>query len=158
MTEQADGANYAGRFFRNTLPRVPPKHILLTQGIRDGYTPNVTTDALALAVGVPLVGPTARKVPLLDQLGPKPTTAPLAGNIVAGATKVTGALLQYEPVPAKPAKSCTADSDCGSRDICYKDRCTDDGHFVVFHDPRAIRQYSRFFATMARDGYPTVSP
>ena len=158
MTEQADTVNYGRLFFRQALPRIPPKHILLTQGIRDGYTPNVTNDALALSVGVPLVGPAARKVPLLGQLGPKQTVAPLAGNIVAGATKVTGALLQYEPVLATPATSCKADSDCKSGDICYKDRCADDGHFVVFHDPRAIRQYGRFLATMARHGYPTVTP
>ena len=97
--------------------------------------------------------------PLLEQLGPKKTSAPLAGNITASATKVTGALLQYEPVPVTPEKACTSDSDCGTGgDICYKDRCTDDGHFVVFHDPRAIRQYGRFLATLARHGYPTVSP
>ncbi len=159
MTEQGDAVNYGRMFIQNPPPRVDPKHILLTQGIRDGYTPNVTTDALALSVGVPLVEPVERKVPLLEQLGPKKTSAPLAGNITASATKVTGALLQYEPVPVTPEKACTSDSDCGTGgDICYKDRCTDDGHFVVFHDPRAIRQYGRFLATLARHGYPTVSP
>ena len=158
MTEQADAANYGRMFFRDPPPRVGPKHILVTQGIRDGYTPNVTTDALALAIGVPLVGPVERKVPIMDQLGPKKTSAPLAGNISTGGTKITGALLQYEPVPVVPKKSCAEDGDCGNGDICYKDRCTDDGHFVVFHDPRAIRQYSRFLATLARHGYPTVSP
>lgn len=156
MSEQAETLNYGRTLIRHATARVPAKHILITQGIVDGYTPNATTDALALAVGVPLVAPVRRAIPTLSLAGLSLTAAPLAGNISAGKAKITGALLQYEAVPVSPSRACKQDSDCSRGDYCQQGSCLNDGHFVVFQHQQAKRQYSRFLATMARDGVPTV--
>ena len=158
MTEQGDTVNYGRMLVQRLAPRVGAKHILLTQGITDNYTPNATTDALALAIGLPLAAPVERKVPILDLLGQKQTSAPLTGNLLVGGSKITGALVQYPATEATPRTACTSESDCSGGDYCRDGLCADDGHFVVFRHQRAIRQYSRFLATMARHGYPILVP
>jgi len=79
------------------------------------------------------------------------------GNLLAGSTKVTGGLLQYKSSPSTPAKVCSSDTDCKAGDYCAEGgACHDDGHFVIYNEARAVRQYTQFLATMARDGVPTI--
>ena len=119
---------------------------------------NVATDALALAIGLPLAGPVVREVPGLDLLADLPsatTPLPVAGNLTIDGAAVTRGLRQYpEKLTSVP---CTADTDC-DKNYCVttSGRCAEEGHWVVFHRDAAIRQYSRFLATAVRDKVPTI--
>jgi hypothetical protein len=155
MLEPADPLNY-GRMFVSHRPQgFAPKHIFLSQGLTDHYTPNTTTDALATSIGLPIVGPVLRPILGLDLRALSPRQPPLSGNLGGNGGTVTGGLLQYHAVPI--GTTCTSKSDC-SGGYCEAGRCYDDGHFVIYHDPTAKRQYGRFLATAARDGVPSILP
>jgi hypothetical protein len=158
LLEPADTANYGPLLIRRPLPGVGPKHIFLSQGFVDNYTPNATTDALAVASGLPLIKPVVRQAESMKLAGLKQLGAPLSANLTSGGASVTGALLQYRAVPVDPQKSCKDNADCGSGDYCESGRCKNDGHFVVFQDARARRQLSNFLGTLARDGVPRIVP
>lgn len=157
MLEPAETANYGRMLIRYPAQNVGPKHIYLSQGFVDHYTPIDTTDALAAAIGLPLVAPVQRKIAALELSGIQSTVTPVMANLLAGSTKVTGGVLQYKSSPSTPAKVCSSDTDCKAGDYCAEGgACHDDGHFVIYNDARAVRQYTQFLATMARDGVPTI--
>jgi len=133
MLETADTTNYGRLLLHNRPQGVRPKHIFLSEGFVDHYTPNVTTDALAVAIGLPVSGEVIRPVPGLDMVAdlPSPSVAlPVAGNLTIDGDAVTAALRQY--------------------------RTAGEGHYVLFDLEEATRQFSRFLATAARDGVPTI--
>jgi pimeloyl-ACP methyl ester carboxylesterase len=156
MLEPADTLNYGRMLISHRPAGLAPKHVFLSEGLVDHYTPNATTEALAAGIGIPQLTPVLSKVDALDLLGLTAQPPPLSGNVKEGGVAVTAGLLQYQAVPTE--KTCTADSDCTSSGYCDTGRCLDDGHFVLFDDPTAMRQYSMFLATMARDGVPTIGP
>jgi hypothetical protein len=129
LLEPSDPANYAPWIIRQPNDGAAPKHIFHAQGISDPYTTTPTSDALAVALGVPQLGPVRRPVEGLTLRGLSPQTLPASANLVAGDGAVTAGLLQY-----------------------------DGGHYVVFHDVTAARQSALFLATLARDGTPTIVP
>ena len=158
LLEPADPNNYA-RYMISTPPKGrEPLHLLLTEGLVDHYTPTMTTEALALAMGVPQVGTVHQKVAAMELAGIKPAAGPVSGNITVGAKSVTGGLVQIKAPAAKPATTCKVDGDCKSGDYCGGGQCLRDGHFVVFQVTAARDMVSRFFGTMARDGVPTITP
>jgi pimeloyl-ACP methyl ester carboxylesterase len=158
MLEPADTANYGRMLIERPPAGVKPKHIFLSQGLTDHYTPNATTDALATAIRVPIVTPVRRSISSLELLGEKPIAPPFCGNISASGMSVTAGLLQFKAVAFSPTQKCKIDTDCGASGGAYCDGgiCRDDGHFVIFDDATAIRQYSRFLATHARDGAAVI--
>jgi hypothetical protein len=156
MLEAADTANYGRHLIRAPVKGVGPKSVFLSQGFVDHYTPNATTDALAVTIGLPLAGTAVRAVDNLALANLADVALPLAGNLQAGGEAVTGALLQYRAALKETA--CKDDGDCDKGDYCEvsEGRCADDGHYVVFGRDDATRQYSRFLATAARDGVPVI--
>jgi predicted esterase len=177
--EPTDTNNYGAMLLRNRPKGVPPKHIFLSQGLVDNYTPNDAAEALAVAIGIPLAGEQLRAVPTLKLRDLLHTPLPLSGNLALGGESFTAALVQneariktgdacgggigcphdYDCVDKLCTRTCKTSADCADGDYCGdKGFCHDDGHFVLFHVPRGTRQYSRFLATMARDGVPTVVP
>jgi len=156
LLEPADPANYAPLMIKEPAKGKSPVHLLLTEGLVDNYTPNVTTEALAVAAGVPLVGKVLKKVPALELAGLKASGSPVSGNITSQGKSVTGGLVQFNSLPWKSGKSCTQDSDCKDAYCHSSGKCHNDGHFVVFHVAEANRMVSHFFGTMARDGTPVI--
>lgn len=155
MLEPADPLNYAPLFLHQRPKGHAPKHLLLSQGLTDHYTPNSTTDALATAIGLPIVGPVLRPVEGLALRALANRPPPLAGNLQVDGLSVTGGLLQFHAVAME--KSCSTKSDCDGG-YCEGGRCYHDGHFVIYRDATAKRQYSLFLATAARDGVPGILP
>ena len=158
LLEPADPNNYARLLIKDPPQGRAPLHLLLTEGLVDHYTPTMTTEALAVAAGVPQVGTVLQKAAAMELAGLKPEAGPVSGNITVGGKGVTGGLVQFKAAPAKPAKSCTKDADCSSGDYCGSGQCLNDGHFVVFQVSAARDMVSRFFGTMARDGTPQILP
>jgi hypothetical protein len=126
----ADPVNYAHRFFKDPRPGFEPKHIFMTEGIDDSYTPPLSIEALAISAGVPLLLPVLVPIEEMARVGEVPVCPPVAENAAMG---VTAGLSQYSgadlPVPR-------------------------DGHFVTFQDP-AFTQVSEFFAS-AVAGVPEI--
>ncbi|MCB9554896.1 MAG: hypothetical protein H6707_02250 [Deltaproteobacteria bacterium] len=156
LLEVADPINYAHRFIKH--PKGQPRHVLITEGLIDHYTPTRTTEALATAAGLPQVGPVLQEVPelALRQLGAQ--SLPLAGNLEVDYTRVSAGLMQFRA--PQTGRSCNAEGiGCASGHFCDNGVCRSDGHFVAFRVPRAITQIDNFLATFFRDGVPLfVSP
>lgn len=129
--EPADPLNYGRYFIHEPLPGNGPKHIYLSQGWTDHYTPPVLTEALAMATGLELVGPWLEPQPRLILGGQTDALQrPVTGNLMGGS--VTGVMLQY---------------------LAWGNS---DGHFVVYDNPNANQDYRHFLGTAIRDGIPTV--
>lgn len=156
VLEQADPNNYAALLIRQPLSGHPSRHLLLGEGLVDHYTPIQTTESLALAIGLPLLGPVHRPVPDLALAEIDPGTLPATRNVKTPSGAVTAGLLQYPAVPS--GESCQDGVGCEETDYCDGTLCRHDGHYVMFQHPDAQRQISLFFATTVRDGTPTIVP
>jgi predicted esterase len=133
--DRADGINYAPLMVRapGLAPdgsRLAPRNVFQTEGFTDTYTPNPAIEAMAIAIGGDLVQvPDQQDVRGLTELRDRTVlTPPLANN----AGRVTAVLAQYQARPG------------------------DDGHYVVFDIPLAVRQSGEFLGTLSRTGTATV--
>jgi len=110
--------------------RLAPRNVFQTEGFTDTYTPNPALEAMAVAIGGDLVRvPDQQDVPRLTELRGRAVLAPPFAN---NAGTVTAVLAQYKAPPG------------------------DDGHFVVFDVPLAVRQSGEFLGTLARTGTATI--
>jgi hypothetical protein len=125
----ADPVNYAHRFFRDPRPGFAPKHIFMTEGIDDSYTPPPSIEALAIAAGIPLLQPVLVPIEEMARVGEVPVCPPVSEN---AESSVTAGLSQY------------LSTDVGASD----------GHFVTFREP-ARSQVGGFFETMVA-GAPVI--
>ena len=128
VAEPADPLVYGPSFFLE--PRSgKPRSVLIIEGGRDEHSPPATTDALAAAAGIPLVGAEAEQIPVLELAGlPVVRSLPVAGNVAGG--QATAGLLRY------PAGD----------------------HFVATSDPEARRRLVEFLASLADDGIGRIGP
>lgn len=146
--DPADPASY-GRYLVTEPPEgVPPKHVFLSQGWVDHYAPPALTEVLAISAGFDLVSPwlepanglalraltglTPEAVDPDAPLSLSPLERPARGNLLDG--RVTGVLLQY---------------------LAWDDS---DGHYVVFDNPEANRDYRIFIGSYLAGEMPTVDP
>jgi hypothetical protein len=125
-----DPVNHAGAVFRYDWPddTYPHRHVFLSFGIGDTYTPENTQIALTKNLWVkqwPLSGHEIENVQLIEDL-------PHFGTYYYGPDPVTAVMVQYEP------------------------QGDYDAHFVMFEHPDAITQWTSFVETMVVDGYPTL--
>lgn len=128
----ADPVNYAHRFFRDPRPGFEPKHIFMTEGIDDSYTPPASIEALAIAAGVPLLGPVLVPIAEMERSGVVVDCPPVSANAENG---VTAGLSQYAGAEVTPST---------------------DGHFVSFREP-ARTQIAAFFESVVA-GDPVIGP
>lgn len=108
---------------------IPPKHVLMTAGYRDGYFAPTSQAAMAVSLGVPLVGEAVEPV-LADTLalaGRESASFPLTNNLNG---RTAGVLHYLGP--------------------------NVNGHYVVFNQEGARFQYTCFAATMGRVEGPTL--
>jgi predicted esterase len=133
--DRADGINYAPMMVRRPglAPDgspLAPRNIFQTEGFIDTYTPNPAIEAMAVAIGGDLVRvPAQQDVRGLTELRGRSVLAPPFSN---NAGSVTAILAQYQAPP------------------------DDDGHYVVFDVPLAVRQSAEFLGTLARTGTATI--
>ena len=157
--EPADPANYAPLILRRS-PNGGPKHLLLTQGHDDHVSPSSSTEALAIAAGVPPAGQRFEANDGFPLAGLTPIALPTAGNLSGANRTISAGLVQFRGLAL--GTSCANASDCGDDSRVYCDTSTElgvcrrDGHFVLFDLATAQRQYSYFLATAVRDGLPSL--
>lgn len=137
--EPADPVNYG-----EAIAFTPPaggacKHVLVTQGLGDTYTPNQATEALATSIVVSPANPVLSQVLGLELRGRSALAPPISSNLTAvgASTGCTAVLAQY------PRASDAATNG------------NHDGHFVVYWNATARKQYGDFLGSLARDGAAT---
>lgn len=128
--ERADAVAYG-----HLLVDRPPeghvgKHVFVSEGLIDRYTPIPSIEALATSIGTDPVMPLSSEVYGLTLAGHPTLEAPVAGN----RDGTTAVLLQYEEV-------------AGS-----------DGHFVLFDRADARMQSIEFIRSMVEEGTATLYP
>jgi hypothetical protein len=115
LTDPIDPATYA-RFYTQPLPGRRAQNVLHFEGIGDGYTPNETAQALAIALRMTPVAPLDRPSPWL---GP--------------AASLDDVLRQRAPRPF----------------VVLTPTRGEDGHFVIFREPRGGEIVMRFLREIA---------
>ena len=106
-----------------------PVDILLFEGLFDVYTPPKATEAMAGAARIPILAPVAQQSLVQELLQIDGVEAPTTANVEGwNGTMVTGGLVQY----------------------------SDNGHFTVFNDFQAARQYRDFLSSALYDE-PTIT-
>jgi hypothetical protein len=140
IVDVVDPLNYARFEVNEPRPGFAPKSYLMTEGINpdgtgDSYAPPHGIEALALAIGLPLMEPYQRPIAELSWGGPQPVAIPpdgLTGNLANGAA--SGVLAQWAVAPGS------------------------DGHFVVYDVNAAKGHASKFLRNLAREPEGRVSP
>ncbi len=129
MSDAIDPQSYA-LLYREPLPGRGPRSVLHVEGLNDGYNPNASAEALAVALRATPLAPLPRAVPGLALLGitPMPQVPPRA---LGG--RATIALAQLAPTKGE------------------------DGHFVIYSEPGAGPLISQFFGAVAAGQPPTLS-
>jgi len=131
--EVADPVNYGRYLVREPVDGANPKHVFLSQGLVDSFTPPVLTEALAVAAGLDLVEPWLEPTPRLElRDGFAPFARPVSLNLEGDAGAVTGVMLQY-PQWGRV-----------------------DGHFVLFTQPEGNRDYRQFVGSYLQEGEPRI--
>lgn len=120
--DPADSVNYT-EFVTSRVP----KHIFVSEGLLDEYTPPQTTDAMITAGGIPVLEPVKKPIEGLEMKGIKPISPPVKCNIEIENGCITGIAVQFENY----------------------------GHFALFESPEGYKMWRRFIET-AKEGIPSV--
>jgi pimeloyl-ACP methyl ester carboxylesterase len=121
LSEVTDPLNYGPWWFAEEPSwDAAPMSILLTEGLHDQDTPSVTTEALAAAARVPIVGVPATSPEALELRGLSPDDLPAADNAVDwNGRAITAGLGQFP----------------------------DNDHFAIYHNHQAKQIYQEFLSS-----------
>jgi hypothetical protein len=124
--DRSDPLNYNPHIVRDPFKGLKQKHVYMSWGAMDTYTPASTLNANGMSLGLSPVGTAPAGY------GGTAIARPVSGNVTAAdTTKRTAALFSYTPVDY-------------------------DGHFVALKDPQAIADWSAFLESYLASGLPTV--
>jgi hypothetical protein len=141
--DNVDPINHAPAVFRSDWydyewPAYPHRHVFMSYGIGDTYTPESAQVALARNLWVDqwqeLDGYSVDPLTGVDEID----SVPHSGTKVWFGDDITAVVVLYEP----PKNA--------SDEYLY------DGHFVMFQNPFAISQLDQFVASYLADGVPTL--
>jgi hypothetical protein len=98
LLEPADPIGYARHVIREPLAGCAPRHVLLWQAYLDESVPNISNEALAVAMGLQPASVTAGGTPKYANIFPAPTVmpAPFSGNLMVGGKPYTAAIVQFQ--------------------------------------------------------------
>ncbi len=129
LVEVTDPMNYAAYWYAEQPPwPARPLPIFLTEGLLDAYTPSVTTEYLAAAGRVPIVGDAATSPEALALRDLVVGALPAEENATAWSGTVTAGLAQFP----------------------------DDGHFAIYDNRQARRMYTDFLKQVLVKGDPEI--
>ena len=177
--EEVDGLNYAGAIFRSPATGMEPKHVFMSKGVADGYTPTSTTDALVWAMGMRKVKQDAQRCGDGKCTGAETcqscksdcgscSTSAYCGDGKCGSKETCRNCpndcpacplifpTDNPPVKGNIYKSTTNKYTAGM--VEYASDGTYDDHQVLFRNPAAKIQWSHFLgsAVWDKDGVPTI--
>lgn len=114
-------------------PKLRPLHLLMTEGLTDGYAPPQVFEPLAVAMGMPMLGTQHQPILGLQLQNTPQYQLPVRGNYVyPDGTRTTVGFTQHKECKYNSGKDC-------------------DGHFVAFNNPNAIRNWQSFFQSLLYD-------
>jgi hypothetical protein len=120
------------------------KHLFMTWGVGDSYTPSSTMQPNAVTLHIPAIRPLIEAADLLL------VSRPVSLNIAAGDGKMrTGVLAQYMPAGGAGVDAGVAGDAGGAGG-------GDDGNFVALKDPAAIADWSAFLRSYFATGTPAI--
>jgi predicted esterase len=126
--DRADPLSYVHLLVKSPPAGVASKHVLMTYGKGDTYTPKSTLQHNARAMGIPGVSPEVSG----EGLGGTPIVRPIFQNLRGGDNVLrTAACFQYEPTGY-------------------------DGHFVAQKNAAAVSDWSAFLGSYFTTGMPDV--
>jgi len=128
VLDPADPPAYNHRVLRERPEGWAAPSIAMTEGLNDAFTSPRGIEALAVALGLPIVEPVAQMTLPYELSGLGSLPAPVTGNLDVGGVMTTGGLMQFP----------------------------DDGHFAIYANDDAENRYLRFFETLRDDGVPTL--
>ncbi|HEY7374395.1 MAG TPA: hypothetical protein VIF57_19685, partial [Polyangia bacterium] len=124
--DRADPLNYNPLIIRRAPETVASKHVFMSWGKGDTYTPRSTLDANARSLGLPLAGAK------LDDYDGDAIARPVAANLTGSdGVARTAALLQYQPSGY-------------------------DGHFVATRNAAAADDWAAYLTSYFTAGEPTI--
>jgi hypothetical protein len=124
--DRADPVNYNPLIVVHPRSGIPPKHVFMSWGKGDSYTPRGPLEANARSLGIPPVRP------LVEDYMVRPIERPVNRNLLSeGGPLRTAAVFQYAPDGY-------------------------DGHFVATSNPTAIADWTAFLHTYVFTGTPSV--
>src|SRR5262249_715583 len=124
--DRSDPLNYNPLIIRRAPPTIATKHVYMSWGKADTYTPRSTLDANARSLGLPPAGS------VIDEFTVDPITRPLMLNLRGrDNVKGTGGVLQYMPTGY-------------------------DGHFVATKNDDAIADWTAYLTSYFTTGTPTI--
>ncbi len=129
MADGVDPQSYAS-LYRNPLSGRQPQNVLHFVGTNDSYNPRESGEALAIAMRSPQLEPSQGLIAGLSMLSIPLSAGPLVANNGPGATL---AFIELTNVG-------------------------NDGHFVMFDDPKASALVKQFIASMRDSGVASVGP
>jgi hypothetical protein len=130
LLDPADPVAYARNYFQELHPGGRAKHLAMTEGTLDPYTPPRAIEALAAAAGVPLMEAVVQTSAALEVTNNPRQRPPQTQNVIsADGSAITSGLMQFEG----------------------------EGHFVIYRKADARNRYVQFFkSATANGGVPTI--
>ncbi len=129
ILEPADPTAFAHRFLRERPTDWAPLSVAMTEGLMDTFTSPRGIEALAVAIGLPIVEPVHQSTDAFTLVGTPTVAPPATGNLTApGGEAVTGGVMQFP----------------------------DDGHFAIYRNDDATNRYVEFFRTYVTTGQATL--
>ena len=126
--DAADPVNFARRLTADPVMGAPGRHVFMTYGPGDSFSPEATMRAYSLAARLRLVRPLLGETWGLAEEDP-----PVMGNIMVDMVPFTMGLRQYDPTAAMV-----------------------DGHFVAFGTPEGQADVTRFLVGALAGNVPTI--
>lgn len=129
ILDPADPVAFAHRFLLERPDTWAPLSLAMTEGTEDTYTAPRGIEALAVAIGLPIVEPVVQTTDAYLLVGSPSASPPVRGNLMtAGGDVVTGGVMQFEG----------------------------EGHFAIYRNDDAKNRYVEFFRTFIANGRPTI--
>jgi hypothetical protein len=122
LADTTDPLAYAPRVFQRTNGE-PLPHVLLTEGLKDAYTPALTAESLATSLGLEVLAPQLNASPAMELLDVPVRDSPVQANLTFGQTNVTAVLSQWSG-----------------------------NHYVIFEIAKARQMYADFMASVVELG------
>jgi hypothetical protein len=124
--DRSDPLTYNPLIVSQPPAAIPSKHVFMSWGKADTYTPRSTLDANARSLGLAPAGT------VIESYGIDPITRPVSANATGGdGVKRTAAVFQYQPSGY-------------------------DGHFVAAQNPAAVADWSAFLQSYLAGAAPAV--
>ena len=159
--EEVDTLNYGRQLLQSPPEGVDAKHVFLSYGLTDNFTPATTIEALTRVMSLPRVDQPAERCGDGICRGSE-TCSSCSDDCGANNCDPRGHPFAGEPPPAPVSApvseniSLTGDQKRTAAVVPYVSDGSFDDHFVIFRTANGLAQSTRFLGTAVKNGAPTI--